>query len=229
MDHRKLWTQNQDQLRKALGSKAHFTAAIELFLAQHAAVHTAEVSGGGNWSVHDEALAGLTEAQIRWVPRPGQNSIAWLLWHITRIEDMTINLLTFEQPQVINAEWLAQLGLSRLDCGASMDENEVAELSASISVPALLAYRAAVGRKTRASLPALTAEQVKAAVPEATVAQLLAEGSISEKGRWLYEYYLNRTKGFFLTRTATSHNFIHLNEAGRLRIKLFGLSAKHKD
>jgi hypothetical protein len=36
----------------------------------------------------------------------------------------------------------------------------------------------------------------------------------------LFEYYLNRTKGFFLTRTATSHNFIHLNEAGRIRVKL---------
>ncbi len=130
---------------------------------------------------------------------------------------------------MLTAERLAELGLSRLDCGASMDESEVAELSARISIPALLAYRAAVGRKTRESLPALTAEQVKEAVPEATVAKLLAEGSISEKGRWLYEYYLNRSKGFFLTRTATSHNFIHLNEAGRLRTKLLGLSEKPKD
>ncbi len=90
MDNRKLWTQHQDQLRKALSSKAHFAEAQGLFLTQHAAVHTAEISGI-DWSVHDEALAGLTEAQLRWVPRPGQNSIAWLLWHITRIEDMTIN------------------------------------------------------------------------------------------------------------------------------------------
>jgi hypothetical protein len=64
MDKRKRWTQHQDQLRQALGSKAHFSEAVTLFLTQHAAVHTAEISGGG-WSVHDEALAGLTVEQVK--------------------------------------------------------------------------------------------------------------------------------------------------------------------
>jgi hypothetical protein len=223
MDNRKHWTQQQDQLRKALTSKAHFGEAMALFLAQHAAVHTAAVSGGGSWSLHDEALAGLTEAQIRFVPRPGQNSIAWLLWHITRIEDGTLNTLTLEQPQVWDAEWAAQLGFPLRDCGASMDENEVAALSAQISVPALLAYRAEVGRRTRERVSTLSPEQIKAPVPEAAVQKLVDEGTISTKGHWLFDYYLNRTKGFFLTRTATSHNFIHLNEAGRLRTKLLGV------
>ena len=100
MDNRRNWTQQQDQLRKALASKTHFDKAMPLFLAQHAATHCAEISGAGDWSLHDEVMTGLSDAQIRKVPRPGQNSIAWLLWHITRIEDMSINTLTLEQPQV---------------------------------------------------------------------------------------------------------------------------------
>ena len=219
MDNRKNWTKRQDQLRKALSSRAHFDEAMRLFLAQHAAVHTAEISGCG-WSLHDESLAGLTEAQIKFVPRPGQNSIAWLLWHITRIEDMTINTLALEQPQVLNADWSARLCFSQLDCGASMDETDVAALSNQISIQALLAYRVSVGRRTRDAVLRLDATQSKEIVPTSTVQKLVDEGSISEKGNWLFEYYKNRTKGFFLTRTATSHNFIHLNEAGRLRAKL---------
>ncbi|WP_198510326.1 hypothetical protein [Bacillus solitudinis] len=31
-----------------------------------------------------------------------RNSIAWHLWHITRIEDMTMNLLVIDKQQVLH-------------------------------------------------------------------------------------------------------------------------------
>jgi len=220
MDARKNWTQRQDQLRKALTSKTHFDEAIELFLSQHAAVHTAQISGNSVWSLHDEVLAGLNDESLRRVPRPGQNSIAWLLWHITRIEDMTIHTLTFEQPQVWNLTWAERLTFPLPDCGASMDELEVANFSERICVSALIEYRAAVGASTRRSVSSLSAVQAKEIVPTPTVRKLVDEGSISPKANWLFEYYTNRTRAFFLTRTATSHNFIHLNEVGRVARKL---------
>ena len=218
MDNRKQWTQRQDLLRKAFSSKAHFAEAIQLFIEQHANVHTATISGGEYWSLYDEVMTGLSDAQVKAVPHRGLNSIAWLLWHITRIEDMTINNLVFDQSQVLfSGGWEARLGLPSPDVGASMDASEVAGLSAQINVQALQDYRVEVGRSTRAGALRLQPIQLKEVVPASTVQQLVEEGSISQKGLWLFEYYLNRTKGFFLTRTATSHNFIHLNEAGRAR------------
>lgn len=222
MDARKIWTQQQDQLRKALSSKAHFDEAMSLFLSQHDAVHTAQLSGGSAWSLHDEVLSGLSAEQIKRVPRPGQNSIAWLLWHITRIEDMTIHSLSLGQPQVWSSAWAVRLGYPLPDCGAGMDESEVAEFSARISVPTLLEYRAQVGASTRRLVPGLTAAQAKEVVPTSTVQTLVDEGSIGLKAGWLFDFYTNRTRSFFLTRTATSHNFIHLNEAGRVAAKLIG-------
>jgi hypothetical protein len=229
VDNRKNWTAQQNELRLLLASKAHFEQAIHLFLQQHAAVHSAhlsqadEAAGAPCWSLADEVLAGMTDQQIKSVPHSGQNSIAWLLWHITRIEDLSINFLVLEQPQVLmspGAAWLARLGLQSPDVGASMDEVEVLRLSAQICVPALKEYRDAVGRSTRAGVPQLQAAQLKQVVPGAAIQQLRDEGSISRKGEWLAEYYTGRTKGFFLTRTATSHNYIHLNEAGRVRAKI---------
>jgi hypothetical protein len=220
MDYRKTWTQQQDQLRKLLSAKAHFEEAMVLFLRQHAAVHTAEISGGQCWSLQDEVLAGLTDEQFRTRLKPGSNSIAWLLWHTTRIEDMTINVLVLEQPQVLDADWAARLEIPFRDCGASMEEAEVADFSAKVAVRALVEYRAAVGRRTREGVRYLSAEQMKTPVPATAVQTFVDEGSISANGHWLFDYYLHRTKGFFLTRTATSHNFIHLNEAGRIRAKL---------
>ncbi|MBE3039501.1 MAG: DinB family protein [Chloroflexi bacterium] len=61
-------------------------------------MHIAAISGGDYWYLYDEVMAGLNDEQVKTVPRPGLNSIAWLLWHITRIEDMTINFLVLEQP-----------------------------------------------------------------------------------------------------------------------------------
>ena len=221
MDNRKNWTSQQDQLRQLLNSKAHFEQAIQLFLQQHAAVHTTQVSGSNCWSLADEVLDGLTDQQIKTVPRPGLNSIAWLLWHIARIEDLSINFLVLAQTQVLmSSNWLARLSLPSPDVGASMDAAEVAALSAQVCVPALKEYRDEVGRCARAGVLRLQAAQLKMVVPEAAIQQLRDEGSISRKGEWLAEYYTGRTWGFFLTRTATSHNFIHLNEAGRARAKL---------
>ena len=221
MDARKIWTEQQNQLRKLLSAKAHFDEAIHLFLHQHAVVHTAEISVGEAWSLQDEVLAGLTDEQIKTCLKPGQNSIAWLLWHITRIEDMTINFLVLGQPQIYWSEdWAARLGVSSSDVGASMDDMEVAALSQQVSVQTLKEYRAAVGRSTRAGVLCMQPELLKEIVPASAVQQLVDEGSISAKGVWLAEYYKDRTRSFFLTRTATSHNFIHLNEAGRVRAML---------
>ncbi len=221
MDNRKEWTARQTNLRQLLGAKSHFDEAIALFLQQHAAVHAAEISGGRFWSLQDEVLEGLSDEQIRAVPRPGENSIAWLLWHTTRIEDMTLNCLVFEQPQIIDAAgWESRLGLPSRNVGASMDADQVAVLSAQVFVQALIAYRAAVGRSTRQGVLGLHLEQLKEGVPDSSIQKFVDEGSISQPGHWLYEYYLGRSKGFFLTRTATSHNYIHLMEARRIRGKV---------
>ena len=221
MDQRKLWTSRQDELRKLLAAKVHFEQGVQLFLEQHAAVHSAMVSGSSVWSLQDEVLAGLDEVQIKTCPRAGVNSIAWLLWHITRIEDLSIQFLMLGKRQVIDqGNWLERLGLTSRDVGASMDDTEVAALSAQIQPGALLEYRAAVGCATHAAVQALLPEQLKEIVADSAIQQLRDEGSISTKGSWLAEYYTGRTRGFFLTRTATSHNFIHLNEAGRIAARL---------
>jgi hypothetical protein len=220
MDNRKVWTRQQTQLRQLLSARAHFKEAIQLFLQQHATVHSAEISSGQVWSLQDEALAGLTDEQIKTCLRPKTNSIAWLLWHTARIEDITMNFLVFERPQILlSADWATCLGLSIRDVGAGMGDAEVVNFSAQVSIQALKDYRAAVGRSTQSGVTDLQPSQLKEVVSESTVQRLVNEGAISQNALWLAEYYSGRPKGFFLTRI-TSHNFIHLNEASRVRARL---------
>jgi hypothetical protein len=219
MDPRKEWTQRQTLLRKLLSVKESYAEGVQLFLQQHAAAHSAEIAGGGGWSLQDEALTGLSDDQVRICPRKG-NSIAWLLWHTARIEDATLNFLVLGRPQVlIREDWLPRLGVTVREVGNAMDREGLERFSGQVCVPALVAYRAAVGCSVRNGIPALEPAQLKENVPARTVQCLVEDGSIPPEIDWLARFYSDRSKVFFLTRI-TSHNFLHIQEAYRLRGQL---------
>jgi hypothetical protein len=58
------------------------------------------------------AVDGLDEAQLAWVPAPGANSIGWLIWHLTRVEDHHISELLDEVQIWTKGEWAARCGLT---------------------------------------------------------------------------------------------------------------------
>src|SRR5579864_6201375 len=81
---------------------------------------------------------------------PGHNSIAWNMWHIARGEDWGVNAMLRGQEQVLTRDnWNPRLGISRLDFGAGMTEDEVADLGQNIDLDALSRYFAAVTAETR--------------------------------------------------------------------------------
>ena len=63
--------------------------ARDLFLDQHAVMHSAAV-GGNKMSAAERTFAGLTDEQMRVRPREDLNSLAWLMWHIARGEDIMV-------------------------------------------------------------------------------------------------------------------------------------------
>src|SRR5215813_15067435 len=120
----------------------------DLFLEQHAAVHSAAV-GGNKMSAAERTFAGLTDAQMRVRPREDLNSLAWLMWHIARAEDIMVNRMLASQAQVFDEAWKKRLGISRPDFGIGMTSPEVTELTRQIESGALREYRDAVGLRTR--------------------------------------------------------------------------------
>jgi hypothetical protein len=104
----------------------------------------------------------MSEAQIRCISHNSSHSVAWLIWHIARIEDVTMNLLLAGTPQVWHCnEWLAQMKLKVCDVGTGIDEASVAGRSEKIDIEALRAYRLAVGRKTQEIVKQIQPEALK--------------------------------------------------------------------
>ena len=102
--------------------------AKELFLDQHAVVHSAAV-GGNKASAAERALGGVSDDQMRVRPREDLNSIAWILWHIARAEDIILNPVLAGRAQVLDDAWVKRLGITRRDFGIGMSSAEVWDLT----------------------------------------------------------------------------------------------------
>src|SRR5262249_57170095 len=122
--------------------------ARDLFMDQHGAVHSAAV-GGNKASLAERAFGGLSEEQMRVRPREDLNSLAWIMWHIARAEDIILNPVLAGRDQVFDDQCLKRLGIARRDFGIGMTSPEVSELTARIDLAARREYSDAVGRRTR--------------------------------------------------------------------------------
>ena len=183
-------------------------------------VHTALISHAGLWSFEDEILDGVTEQQMRFIPSNFDHSIAWVLWHMTRIEDVTMNLLVAGSPQVLlRDDWLERMRVGVQDTGNAMDVAGVADLSAGIYIQALRAYRLSVGRRTREIGKLLQPEQLKQKVDPARLRQMTVEGPVLDAASGLLEYWRGLTIAGLLLMPPTRHNFVHWNEALRIKQK----------
>lgn len=219
--HRRYWNEQQQLFRQALTSKRDHQETIRLFLGQHTMVHSAAMSRSEAWSFEDEVSEGLSDTQLRSRPRGFANSIVWLIWHIARIEDVTMNMLVAGRPQVLDEDdWVSQLHLNRRDVGTSMSENEVEDFSSQVDCRTLRAYRMAVGRRTREIVSALQPAELWERIDPTNVHRLTAEGALAEAAFELAQAWSGWQKAGMLTMPATRHSFTHLNEAYRMRKKL---------
>src|SRR5579859_1855450 len=219
--HRQHWNKQQQLFRQALVSKSDHQETMRLFLSQHAMVHSAAMSHSEVWSFEDEICEGLSNIQLRSRPGGVTNSIAWLIWHIARIEDVTMNLLVAGRPQVLDEDdWAGQLRLSRRDVGTSMSEIEVADFSNQVDCSALRAYRIAVGLRTREIVSALQPAELWEHIDPTNVYRLTAAGALADAAYELAQVWSGWQKAGMLTMPATRHSFTHLNEAYRVRKNL---------
>lgn len=216
--NRKLWNSRQKKLRNLLEVGDQHEAAIDLFLSQHAMLHTSGVSNSGLPSFEDEVFADIEPELIRRIPKNAEHSIAWCIWHIARIEDVTMNLLAAGSPQLFNrGGWRELMGIEIAHTGNAMDADAVDELSDMINIGALREYRKSVGMRTREIVQSLTAEEVTSNVDPIRNIEVLKQGAVIEEARGIADYWGRHTIAGLLLMPATRHSFVHLNEAMQLK------------
>jgi DinB superfamily len=189
--------------------------ARQLFLAQHTAVQSLAV-GGNPASAAERAFASVSDAQMRVRPREDLNSLAWIMWHIARAEDIFINLLIAGRPQVFDDTWGKRLGVPRRDFGIGMTSGEVSDLTRAVDLAALREYRDAVGRRTREVVSGFEDGDFDGAVTAPTVQTAAAEGAFGSRTEQMVQVFTGRPRLALLTSLALLHP-AHLGEAVTVR------------
>jgi hypothetical protein len=80
----------------------------------------------------DELTAGLTEEQANYRPTPDANSIAWLIWHSARVQDIQLAPIAGIEQVWTHDGWVDRFGLDlpRNDSGYGHGPDEVAKVHA---------------------------------------------------------------------------------------------------
>lgn len=216
------WNPKQALLKDILGKKEHFKDAINLCLQMHQMVHLSEISDSAKDTLADEVWEGLTEDAFSVMPTGKDVTIAWNIWHITRIEDLTVNILVNDSNQVLDTNWLNKLNISVKDTGNAMSDEEILSFSKSVNKMELRNYRNAVGRQTQTILKNLTAEDVHKKIPSDRLNRILQEGGVTSHpdSIWLLDFWGKKDVSGILLMPVTRHQVVHLNDSLKLKEKI---------
>ena len=188
----------------------------DLFLNQHSAMHSAAV-GGNKMSAAERTFTGLTDEQMRVRPREDLNSLAWLMWHIARAEDIIVNPVLAGRPQVFDDKWMKRLGITRRDLGTGMTSPEVTELTRQLHLGALREYRDAVGLRTREVVGGFKPQDWEGQVAAEPVERVAAEGAFGARTEMLVKVFPGRPRAMVLSGIALFHSAGHMGEATTVR------------
>jgi hypothetical protein len=184
--------------------------ALQLFSLHHERVHT---------QVERDFLNSLNGDQLRLRPYKRANSIAWLVWHMARCEDL-MNFIVAGQPQLLSgADWLSRFNLTRHDIGTGMNDEEVGSFTEKVDLSILKGYYRAVGQRTQEMVKTLKPEDLDDVPDSAYLSQKLladgtAKGNIIDFLIWERE---GNVKGWWLVHLGLTHNHLHRGEALTIR------------
>lgn len=104
-------------------------------------------------------LEGLATEDLVAVAEPGSNPLGWLLWHLSRVQDMHVAEILEEDQVWVEPDWAARFGLEPdpHNVGYGHTPAQVAQVRPE-STAAIADYYAAVEERTKTLLVALTPE-----------------------------------------------------------------------
>jgi hypothetical protein len=205
------WEEGPARPQKPRGGRWFRTDALDLFLRMHAVVHSRAVAEAeGGWSALEATLDGAGETDLRATPQ-GMNSVAWALWHTARIEDVAANVVLAPGAQALDRGGFGErMRVPRRDIGVEMSKAEMAALSRDVDLASLLAYRDAVGLRTREVAASLAPARWEEVYGPAEAARVAAAGALLPAGRWLDGFWTGKSMTWFLYWVCTEHSMMHL-------------------
>jgi hypothetical protein len=166
----------------------------------------------------DFFLAGIWEIvpskQMRQRPHPNVNSIAWILWHMARVEDAGLNRFVTDRPQILDeSPWMERMKIPWRHHGSEMSLAEVDALSEQIDLSTLHDYSLTVQTRTREIVNTLTLRDLEPVMEEDHLRQILVDEELAHSNpEGFIQNYLGWSKIKCLMTFGLTHPFQHIGE-----------------
>lgn len=200
-------------LNKILRKEDQLEEAKTLFLDIHKKLHLSNISEGEE-NETDNLIGDLKEWEYAVMPTSKDETIAWVLWHTARIEDLTMGILAAGEDQIFNDTWKRNMNAPVTDTGNAMSDDAIMELSKSLRIEELLQYRSAVGTRTRQIVERLNPGDMTRKVSLKLLDKVRLEGGVTEaeESSWLLDFWGKKDVAGLLLMPPTRHVMLHLND-----------------
>ncbi|GAA0741060.1 DinB family protein [Clostridium oceanicum] len=212
----KSWNKEIKDLRGIILKPDKIEDSKKLALKLHSMVHSSLMSGINKKTFEDELWEGLDENTFKTSKNKKGRTIAYGIWHSTRIEDITMNLLVAGEDQIFNkGNWQEKTNSKITDTGNAMCENEIMDFSKDINMEELKNYRIAVGRNTRDIIKSLSFKDMKRKFDKNKLQRILDEKAVLnvEASNWLIDFWGRKNVAGIILMPGTRHHVVHINES----------------
>lgn len=201
--------------KSMLGSRSEFREGLRLLLEIRNLIFTPESPRSGT-SLYGQLFQDLSHRDMQVRTNKKSRTIAYGIWHSTRIEDMTMNRLVMDRDQVFDSSNRHRTILDTArSTGNEWDGREILERSRRMDLDGLLAYQQEVWQATNRSIPELSFEDLSRKTDKNRLQGLLEDGSVGKHpdADWLVEFWGNKTVSGLLMMPMCRHHIVHLNES----------------
>jgi hypothetical protein len=151
-------------------------------------------------------------------PDGADNSIAWIVWHLARMEDVAINAVVRGGQQVLETDgWGARMSVADMRTGTGFAPSDVRGIEQILDVDGLDGYWTAVRRATISWLE--TAPSLDE-VPDATSRLAAIPAIVPSEGGWIHEEWMGKPARYFVRTVVIAHGYLHLGEMRSVRSRL---------
>lgn len=150
-------------------------------------------------------------------------TIAYSLYHIFRIEDITANSLVKKGTQIFFAnEYQRKMDSPIITTGNELAGQEIAEFSSKLDIDGLYGYISEVDTATTDLLKGLSYSDLKTKMTEADRENLIKLKTVSEDENavWLIDYWCGKDVGGLIRMPLSRHWIMHVEACLRIRNKV---------
>ncbi|NLK95186.1 MAG: phage head-tail adapter protein [Clostridiales bacterium] len=157
------------------------------------------------------------------MPLKNDKTIAYYLYHLTRIEDITSNTLISEKEQIFFKNGFNKsINSPIITTGNEIERDKLIEFSSMLDIDELEKYTEDVLENTNNIINKMTYSESKLKISQERKEELLKLNTVStdENAFWLVDYWCKKTQAGLLLMPFSRHQMLHLNGCKRIIKKI---------